>query len=84
MRQYAPIYVRRADPAAARQIFVKDHSKYLPALGRPLISGGAQQAEQSMMNFTTCAPHPALHWLHSWHDPPLEVVAVPPEHLVVF
>lgn len=47
------MYVRRADPAAARQIFVKDHSKYLPALGRPLISGGAQQAEQSMMNFTT-------------------------------
>ncbi|KAL3136633.1 hypothetical protein ABBQ38_005874 [Trebouxia sp. C0009 RCD-2024] len=42
-----------ADPAAVRQIFVKDNNKYLPALGRPLISGSAQQAEQSMMSFTT-------------------------------
>lgn len=51
--RYMPDIFQLADPAAVRQIFVKDNNKYLPALGRPLISGSAQQAEQSMMNFTT-------------------------------
>lgn len=42
-----------ADPEAVRQIMVKDYNKYVPGPGRPLISGNARQAEQSMMSFAT-------------------------------
>ena len=42
-----------ADAQAIRQVLVKDHGKFVPGPGRPLISGSAKQAEQSMMNYAT-------------------------------
>ena len=39
------------DPIAARQILVKDSRKFEPGDGNPVVSGGAFEAERTMMVF---------------------------------